>query len=155
MTETFVAEHAAFSVPRANQGGWESAETANLPVGAFPRGSQPAPRGLRVFTGLLRALHTSRSRQAAREIHRHRFLLGEIRAFDSRGQNAPCAGNPLHSADTRSIRQRSSLASPRLMLFLAIAMLAFGAVHVVGIVKLQASHAAHASVPAVTPNIGD
>ncbi len=91
MTSTYVAEHAAISAPRANQGGWESAGTANLPVGALPRGSQPAARGLSVLAWLLRALHTSRRQQAVREIHRHRFLL------NSRHQGAPLAGHPLHS----------------------------------------------------------
>jgi hypothetical protein len=99
MTSTFVAEHTASSAHRGNQGGWESAQTANLPVGALACGSPPAPRGLSVLAWLLRALHTSRRRQAAREIHRHRFLLDGNRAFDLRRRNAPFAGSPLHSVE--------------------------------------------------------
>jgi hypothetical protein len=65
------------------------------------------------------------------------------------------AGRQDASATARSTEQRTGILSPRSRLFLAVTMLAFGAAHVVGIAKLQASHAAHATVPTLSTNLGD
>jgi hypothetical protein len=100
------------------------------------------------FGNFLEALHDSRRRQAAREIHRYQQLVREAREYDARprpesqrsrhgGGQAMSANLSSHSSSTDHLPKPQSSMSFKLRILMAAALVGFGILHLIGGATMQ------------------
>lgn len=101
-------------------------------------GRAVASRIIGIWTGLLKALHDSRSQLAVRVIDQHRHLLGDCRPMGAAPSNA--VGDRARQTELRGNDNLwgNDTMSWRLYFLLAVLMIVFAFAHVLALQKLNA-----------------
>jgi len=112
------------------------------------------PVGGGLITAFLVAMHESRQRQAAREIHRYRHLVHRADAYEAGRLAQPKRDLPQRLADhvndsPRTARGRSAGLALAGKILIATALIAFGVMHFIGdaIIRSAASPTSAAASP--------